>query len=243
MLTPSNCFSIMPEARFTFYGALNDFLLPRDRDSQISYSFTNMPAIKDAIEAIGIPHVEVKEISINGHPVGFYHPLQDGDTVEAYPFATIPLTSAKFILDVHLGKLARLLRLLGFDTLYENKFSEKAIAATAKQQNRIVLTRDVGLLKYKSIEHGYWLRSQEPLEQVKEIVEKFALKDFIHPFTRCMVCNGIIERVAKEKILDQLPPATAAYFNEFYQCQNCKRIYWKGSHYERMMRFIESIER
>lgn len=141
----------MYTAQFKFHNSLNDFLLPRNKHSWIRYSFNDTPAVKDAIEAIGIPHVEVKETFINGNVVGFYHPLQENDKVEVHPFVHIPSSPQKFILDVHLGKLARLLRLLGFDTLYQNNFTDATIIELAVQDERIVLTRDIGLLKNKSI--------------------------------------------------------------------------------------------
>ncbi len=223
----------MPTAQFTFHGSLNDFLRPENKYCPIRYSFNNAPAVKDAIEALGIPHVEVNNIFVNGHAVLFSHPLHAGDVVEVHPFLQISFSPPCFVLDVHLGKLARLLRLLGFDTLYQNNFTDKQIVRIAKEQERIVLTRDIGLLKHKSIQWGYWLRSQQPVAQAKEIVQRFSLENNIHPFSRCLSCNGLIQPVHKQDILDQLPPNTVIYFHEFYQCRDCKKLYWKGSHYER----------
>jgi hypothetical protein len=232
----------MHTARFRFYGSLNDFLRPRNKDAWISYTFTNTPAIKDAIEAIGIPHTEVKEIIINQHPAPFYHLLQPNTLAEVYPYDQIPSAPQKFILDVHLGKLARLLRLLGFDTLYENNYTDRMIADTLKAETRIVLTRDINLLKHKVIEWGYWLRSQHPPNQLREVLHRYRLADKIQPFTRCLACNGCIDLVNKEAIADKLQPDTARYFNEFYQCRSCKRVYWKGSHYERMLQWVEKFK-
>jgi hypothetical protein len=232
----------MHSARFRFYGSLNDFLRSRNKDSWISYAFTNIPAIKDAIEAIGIPHTEVKEIIINKQSVPFSHPLLPNTLAEVHPYIQISSAPQKFILDVHLGKLARLLRLLGFDTLYENNYTDRMIADSLKAENRIVLTRDINLLKHKVIEWGYWLRSQQPPDQLQEVLYRYMLTDKIQPFTRCLACNGCIDLVNKEEIADKLPPDTARYFNEFYQCRSCKRVYWKGSHYERMFQWIEKFK-
>jgi hypothetical protein len=232
----------MQTARFRFYGSLNDFLRPRNKDSWITYPFTNTPAIKDAIEAIGIPHTEVNEILINKQPVPFYHPLLPDTVAEVYPYHQISSTPQKFILDVHLGKLARLLRLLGFDTLYESTYTDRMIADFIKVENRIVLTRDINLLKQKVIEWGYWLRSQHPSQQLQEVLHRYLLVDKIRPFTRCLACNGCIDSVNKEEIADRLPPDTARYFHEFYQCRSCQRVYWKGSHYDRMFQWIEKIK-
>lgn len=146
----------------------------------------------------------------------------------------------KFIADVHLGKLARLLRLLGFDTAYQNSFSNKELAAIRREQNRILLSRNRSLSKNDQI-RTFILTSEGPLTQLKQVINQFQLKDQFHPFTVCIVCNGELEKVPKEDIVHLLQPNTSRYFNEFWQCDHCKRIYWKGSHYERMLKTIERI--
>lgn len=242
-------------AKFCFYGPLNDFIQASGRDKTwISYTFKETPAIKDAIEAIGIPHPEVGAILSNNKAVGFMHPLHDLDEVEVFPYGHTPvlpqgytLTSPytgteRFVLDVHLGKLARSLRMLGFDTLYENNYSDKAIAEIAEKDARVVLTRDIGLLKQKMVQWGYWLRSQRSEEQLAEVIRYYKLRPKFRPLTRCLACNGIIEKTSKESVWDQLPPKTRQYYHEFYQCSSCRRVYWKGSHYERMQAFIRAIE-
>lgn len=238
-------------ATFTFYGSLNYFPALSGSESEVEFKFTGTPAIKDAIEAMGVPHPEVDVILINNLPVAFYYPLKNKDKVEVYPAAAgiqwpenFSLMAkhpapARFVLDVHLGRLARALRMLGFDTLYENDYSDKAIAQLAEAEERVVLTRDVGLLKQKTIQWGYWLRSQHLEEQLAEVINHFKLKTKLSPFTRCIACNGNIAEVPKADVVAQLPPKTKLYFNEIYQCDRCKRVYWKGSHYERMQRFIE----
>lgn len=239
-------------ATFTFFGSLNDFLPVAKREKQLPYRFAGAPALKDAIEALGVPHPEVEVMLVNEKPVGFYHPLQAGDAVAIYPAAwkkkfpaaySVSFGEAapeRFVLDVHLGRLARALRMLGFDSCYRNDYTDQEIAHIAEAENRIALTRDVGLLKQKSIRWGYWLRSQHLYEQLKEVTSHFDLKDKIQPFSRCIACNGTITEVLKESVLAQLPPKTKHYFHEFYQCTSCRRVYWKGSHYDRMQQFIES---
>ncbi|GAB3536463.1 Mut7-C RNAse domain-containing protein [Pontibacter brevis] len=215
------------------------------------YRFTGTPAVKDAIEAIGVPHPEVGVILVNDLPVPFSYPLQAHDKVAVYPadanqnwpggfsLQAKPPTPERFVLDVHLGKLVRALRMLGFDTCYENDYSDRTIANIAATEERIVLTRDVGLLKQKTIRWGYWLRSQHLEEQLAEVVNYFNLQRHFTPFTRCMACNGNIKEVSKEAVVAQLPPKTKLYFDEFFQCDSCNRVYWKGSHYERMQQFIQ----
>lgn len=200
-----------------------------------------------------MPHPEVEVILINETPAQFLQPLQGGDVVAIYPVAwkkKFPAAYSlrfgeaapdKFVLDVHLGRLVRALRMLGFDSCYRNDYTDQEIAHIAEAENRIALTRDVGLLKQKSIRWGYWLRSQHLEEQLKEVISCFSLKDKIQPFTRCIACNGTITEVPKECVLAQLPPKTKQYFHVFYQCTNCRRVYWKGSHYDRMQQFVERL--
>ncbi|MCW3108736.1 MAG: hypothetical protein JWQ09_3242 [Segetibacter sp.] len=239
-------------AGFRFFKSLNDFLSHTNKNRPIHYQFNGSPSIKDAIEATGIPHTEVDVIVVNGSPVDFSHRLKDKDEVAVYALVNItdltahsltpaPLFPLCFIADVHAGKLAKELRMLGFNTIYQNNFSDQQVAEVAENENRIVLTRDVGLLKHKKIKWGYWLRSQHVNEQLQEVMTRFNLATDIRPFVRCIECNGNIEPVKKDEILQQLPPKTIEYFNEFYQCQCCKKIYWKGSHYENMLEKIRKL--
>jgi uncharacterized protein with PIN domain len=147
----------------------------------------------------------------------------------------------RFILDVHLGRLARLLRLSGFDTYYETLAADATIAQIAAKEDRIVLTRDIGLLKHKIIDWGYWLRSQHRDEQFKEVACRFNLWSSFSPFTFCLACNGKIQEVSKKSIINQIPANAGLYFQSFYQCQGCKRVYWKGSHYEHMIKTLERL--
>ncbi|SMO76415.1 Mut7-C ubiquitin/RNAse domain-containing protein [Solitalea koreensis] len=191
----------MPKsASFRFYGGLNDFLPIERRNSWFSYSFWGTPSIKNAIEAIGPPHPEVDLVLVNDVPVKFSYLLQKGDRIEVHPLLNGGFfskndeqVSNKFILDVHLGKLARSLRLLGFDTTYDNFYEDETIVKTAKAENRIVLTRDLLLLKNGDVARGYWIRSQHSEEQLKEVIRYFNLSKF-KPFKRCLECNGIIKK-------------------------------------------------
>jgi uncharacterized protein with PIN domain len=203
--------------------------------------------VKDLIEAMGVPHAEVREVLVNGEQVLLNHRLQPEDRVEVYPYDGTEeellqgIAARRFVLDVHLGTLARSLRMLGFDTVYENDLHDKQLVELAKAEQRIVLTRDVNLLKQKAIPAGYWLRSQHTEEQLAEVLKRFQLLEQVNPFSRCLDCNGKIEAVDKATVLDQLPPKTQLYFHEFYQCSACHRVYWKGSHYTRMQELMERI--
>ena len=238
-------------AQFRFYEELNIFLPKEKRKRAFNYEFKGNPGIKDPIEANGVPHTEVDLIVVNGESVGFDYQLQHGDRVAVYPvFESFdispivklrdkPLRRPAFVLDVHLGALARMMRLLGFDVLYRNDLDDPEIVHISVYQNRIILTRDRRLLFAKVVTHGYWVRNTHPEKQIEEVLDRFDLRNQVHPFQRCTSCNGRVSRVEKSEILDRLEPKTIKYYHEFYRCEACDRIYWKGSHYERIIQKIE----
>jgi hypothetical protein len=209
--------------------------------------------VKDIIESLGVPHTEIDLILVNGSSVDFAYKLVNEDNVSVYPvFETIdiselqhlrpkPLRDPKFILDVHLGKLSRYLRLCGFDALYDKDYNDKEIIDISTSDRRIILTRDKGLLKNKQVTHGYWIRSTRSDEQLFEVIKRFDLKNILKPFTRCLECNKILQDVNKEAIADSLMPKTRKYYSDFKKCPGCNRIFWEGSHYEKMKIIIENI--
>jgi len=233
-------------AEFRFYGALNDFLPPAQRQLTRHYRFSGNPGIKDPIEAFGVPHIEVELIIVNAEPVGFNYRLQNNDRVAVFPvFNELnvspllrirePISSdPSFVLDVNLGKLVKRLRLLGFDCLYRNDYDDAEIADIAADEQRIVLTRDRRLLFAKRISYGYWVRAVHVQTQVEEVLQHFDLHQAIQPFKRCLVCNGMLLPVAKADVLERLEPKTRLYYEHFYRCADCRRIYWEGSHIEDM---------
>lgn len=239
-------------ATFRFYEELNDFLSKKYRKVRFQINVANNASVKDSIESLGVPHTEVDLILVNGNSVDFSYNLKNKDDVSVYPkFESIDITSlsklrakplreVKFILDVHLGKLTKYLRLLGFDTLYKNNMDDREIINIAQKEKRIILTRDIGLLKHNIVTHGYWLRSQDSKEQLKEVIQRFDLKDKINVFTRCTVCNGDIVVVEKSVIEYKILAKTKENYNKFYRCLNCHKIYWEGSHYKNMLLFINN---
>lgn len=240
-------------AEFRFYAELNDFLpLPYRQSTQI-YQFSGQPGIKDPIEVFGIPHTEVGLILVNSQAVKFDYQLQGGDRVSVYPlFKKLDLSGLgklreplppipRFIMDVNLGKLAKRMRSLGFDSLYRNDYQDTEVVNIAVAEQRIALTRDRRLLFAKRLEHGYWVRNVKTENQVAEILCRFDLHNLIQPFMRCLVCNGGLVPVAKADILAHLEPKTRLYYEVFYQCRACQRIYWKGSHIENMQQHLASV--
>lgn len=243
----------MNHASFRFYAALNDFLPVNRRQVTFAHPFDGQPSIKDTIEALGIPHTEVDVILVNSQAVDFSYLLHDGDTISVYPpFAHIeidpvvrvrpqPPPEARFVLDVHLGRLASYLRMLGFDTLYRNDYDDPELAKISRDEGRILLTRDRGLLKRSMVQHGYSVRQTNPREQLVEVVKQYDLFGAIDPFRRCVNCNGLLAPIAKRDIGDRLPAETVAYYDEFRICQSCKQLYWRGTHTRRMEELIAYV--
>lgn len=243
----------MKQALLRFYAELNDFLLPSRSGRATAWSFDVSGSVKDMIESIGVPHTEVDLILVDGEPTEFEYLVQDGDRISVYPrFRSLdissllylhpqPLPEMRFIADTHLGRLAAYLRMLGFDTVYRNDYRDEDLAGISAREKRTLLTRDRGILKRTIITRGYCLRHTDPPRQLVEVLQHFELFRVIDPFKRCMHCNGVLRPTQKEAVSDRLLPDTKQHYDEFFLCPQCGRIYWKGSHYRRMQRFIESV--
>lgn len=238
---------------FRFYEELNDFLPSYRKKVSFAYTFKGTPSVKDAIESLGVPHSEVDLIIVNSSPVDFSYKLEKGDIISVYPvFESIdisstgrlrpkPLRNTRFIIDVHLGKLTKYLRLLGFDCSFDEHMGDNEIIAVSLQEKRIILTRDRNLLKHRQVTHGYWVRSQKPKKQLEEVISRFDLKNSSKPFTRCMECNNKLAWVDKNDVLLNLQSKTREYYNNFWKCPGCGRVYWEGSHFESMKKLVDSI--
>jgi uncharacterized protein with PIN domain len=198
------------------------------------------------IEALGVPHTEVELVLVNGESVGFDKLLEEGDRVAVYPkferfdispllrVRERPLRRLRFVADAHLGGLARLLRMAGFDTLYDNNFDDGEIEDIALEQGRVVLTRDRELLKRRTITHGCYVHSLKAAHQLREMVDRLDLAASMEPFTLCLHCNTPLRDVPKAEVIDRLPPSVRELHEEFNTCDACHRVFWKGSHYKRM---------
>ena len=238
------------QAEVRFYAELTDFLPPDGKSGSVVHIFDVPGSVKDVIESHGVPHTEVELVLVNGESVDFSHRVTDGDLVSVYPvFEALdvsplvrlrpqPMRDTRFVLDGHLGKLARYLRLLGFDTRYTNDPTDAELVAVSVNEHRILLTRDVGLLKHGSVTHGCFVRATDSLDQVVEIVRRFHLSRRLAPFTRCMACNGPLTSVEKSAVAERLPPETRRHKEGFRVCQDCGKIYWRGSHQARLERIV-----
>jgi uncharacterized protein len=240
-------------AHFRFYEELNDFLPWQRRKRDFDYRCARAATVKNAIEALGVPHTEVELILVNGESVDFGYLVSDGDRISVYPkFEALdirehlrvrdePLRQARFIADAHLGGLARLLRMLGFDTLYSNAFSDEQIRVTSRIEGRVVLTRDRELLKCRTITHGCFVHTLRPRAQLREVVERLQLAASAKPFTLCLHCNLPLTRIDKDAIADRLPQGVSAFYQSYFWCEGCDRVYWRGSHWLRMRQLLEGL--
>ena len=245
----------MPTASIRFYAHLNDFLAYKRRQVTFAHAFDGAPSVKDMIESLGVPHTEVNLILVNGAPVDFSYHVLEGDQISVYPVyehLDLPLefsvqpdapNEARFVCDVHLGRLAAYLRMIGFDTLFPEDYRDEELARISSEEDRILLTRDRGLLKRSIVKRGYSVRTTDPWQQLEEVIKRFDLYDAIMRAPRCVSCNGALEAVAKAEIADQLPYNTAEYYDEFQRCQRCGKIFWRGSHYDQMDEFVERVLR
>lgn len=236
-----------------FYAELNDFLPRQQRQVRFLHTYRERSSIKDVVESLGVPHPEIDLLLVDDRSVGFDYLLQDSDRVSAYPyFSSLDISSLskvrpqppaplRFIADVHLGKLARSLRMLGFDVLYSQGYTDEDLATRSSQEGRILLTRDRPLLKRSQVTYGYCVRSSDPRQQLLEILQRYRGFDAAQPFQRCLRCNHLTQAVPKVDIAQRLPPFVRANHTDFRMCPGCDRIYWKGTHYERMQEFCTEV--
>ena len=244
----------MKQASFRFYAELNDFLPESDRGSTLPLTFHVAPSVKDAIESFGVPHTEVDLVVAGGESVDLSHRVRDGELVSVYPmFESLdvrgatrvraePLRDTRFVVDENLGALARYLRLLGLDVRYDPGTSDPELARISSRERRVLLTRDVGLLKRSEITHGYFVRATDPRDQTVEVVRRFDLVGLLRPLERCTLCNARLKRENIEDVQGLVPPGTLERGRDFRSCPACGRIYWRGAHYPRIAALIEQVK-
>lgn len=239
---------------FIFHDHLKN-LLRHDLREPVFFEHTleRKASIKDVVESLGVPHPVVGMLIVNGQEVDFNYILQDKDTVDVTPLRPpvnpfsptvlrpVPLIRLGFVADVTIGRLALLLRMLGFDTVYENNLRNSRLAEIALQESRILLTRDTTLLRRKIVMHGYLLHSQVPEKQAQEVIELYDLSNQAKPLSRCLPCNGMLVPIDKDKIIERLEPLTKKYYDFFHICTDCNRIYWPGSHQLKLVAAIDRI--
>jgi uncharacterized protein len=243
----------MATATLRFYAELNDFLAPERRQRDWLVGFEPPVPVRHLIETCSVPHTEVELILRDGQSVGLEEPVTHGDRLAVYPMfeafdvsplvrlRPTPLREPRFIADAHLGKLARRLRMLGLDTLWYNDLGDAALASLVKTEHRILLTSDRALLMHRAVTHGCHVPAGSTADQLAALVRRLQLCGSIRPFTRCTVCNGQLTALPRQEAAQAVPPRVSSGHREFWRCLGCGRIYWKGSHWESMRRWIEAI--
>jgi uncharacterized protein with PIN domain/sulfur carrier protein ThiS len=243
----------MKQVTVRFYGPLNDFLAPERRGVEFVHPVNGQCSVKDLIESLGPPHPEVDVVLVNGEAVDFSHRVEHGQRLAIYPaFSSIDvaplvrvgppaLPEPRFVLDVGLGRLAGLLRMLGFDTLWRNDYADAVLARVSRDEQRLLLTRDIGVLKRSEVLHGYFPRETDPSLQLVEVVRRFQLTGHMRPFTRCLACNAPLSAASPEEVRGRVPERVHATFTRFQQCPGCQRVFWAGSHHARMQVIIDKL--
>jgi hypothetical protein len=238
--------------RLNFFGDLDFFLGSKFRSQPVERRLSERTSIKDVIESCGVPHPEVDAILVNGQAVGFDHTLVSDTDVKVFPVANYDTFRTekhlqqteiiRFVADGHLGKLARNLRLLGFDVAYGARAGDRELLDIMVRENRALLTRDRRLLKHSIVQHGYCPRSQTADEQTAEVLRRFNLVGLIAPFTRCLRCNAALQDASKAEVIEDLEPLTKIYYDHFRRCPGCSQVYWAGSHFQKLEKRIERIQ-
>jgi hypothetical protein len=237
--------------RLNVHGDLDFFLRSGARGRCLERSLSEKTSVKDVIESCGMPHPEIDLILVNKQPVDFHHALASVAEIDVYPventfpdskYKRLQVASSKtFVVDGHLGKLTRNLRLLGFDIAYNPHAEDRQLLQIMERENRALLTRDRRLLMHSVVKTGYCPRSQNADEQTIEVIRRFNLLDRIAPFTRCLCCNAPLRKVSKPEVLESLEPLTKIYYEHFGRCTGCGRIYWAGSHFSKLQKRLDKI--
>lgn len=241
----------MERTTLRFYGDLGDLARGTDRAGTVDVPVGAARSVKDLVESVGVPHTEVGLLVVDGATVGFDHLVAGGERVAVYPpFALLEAPELlrptpapqRFVLDVHLGTLTRNLRLLGFDCWYRTDADDPELAEVAVAQERTLLTRDRGLLMRGAVVHGHLVRSQEAFTQTVEVCRRFGLAGALAPFTRCLECNGQLDDVAEADVADRVPPLARGH-DRYVRCPGCQRVYWPGTHHDRLTGLVAALRR
>jgi uncharacterized protein with PIN domain len=218
---------------------LQFFLRPGRRLRDVRVDWDGQSSLGHVVESVGVPLTEVEALLVDGVSVSPAYRPRDGDVaivVERRRPQALPTASPRFVLDVHLGALARRLRLLGLDTAYGNDATDDSLVARALGEDRMLLTQDRGLLRRRALrENGLraaYVRGSQPDEQLFDVIDRFDPP--LAPFSRCPACNGSLEVVAKADVLDRLESGTRRCYDDFRQCHDCSGVYWRGAHSKRL---------
>jgi uncharacterized protein with PIN domain len=233
----------MSLASFSFHGELGNFLARERRNARFAHECARAATLKQAIEAVGVPHTEIGQVFVNGAPATLARIVREGDAIEVFPHepGAAPFQSPlAFVADAHLGGLARMLRMLGFDTIYDNALHDGDIVKQAAAERRVVLTRDRELLKCREILRGCYVHALKPEAQLREVARRYAIAANMRAFTLCLHCNLPLAPADTRAVADRVPERIRAHYSQFMYCPGCERIYWEGSHWDRMRNVLSA---
>lgn len=242
-------------AQLRFYGELRDFLSSERLTRDYRVEFPEPRSVKDLIESEGVPHTEVGLILVNGESAGFEEQVGHGERVAVYPhFSNLPVERVsavsrptpsvlRFIADVHLGKLVRRLRLLGYDCMYGPDFEDAQLAEHSAREDRVLLTRDRGLLMRRIVVRGIFVHSDDVRQQLRQVVRRTGIDPARFSLSRCLECNGRLKQVDRDQVRDRIPTYTYEKMGPFLQCERCGKAYWKGTHWPKLRGFIDDLLR
>jgi uncharacterized protein with PIN domain len=227
----------MSAASFRFHGELERFLARERRGLALMHEYARAATLKQAIESLGVPHTELGRLIVNGQPATLARTVRENDVVDAFPHepGRAPFEEPlSFIADAHMGGLARMLRMLGLDTIYDNALQDAAIVACAAAERRVVLTRDRELLKCRDVLRGCYVHALKPEAQVREVAQRYGIAAHMHPFTLCLHCNLPLEPADLHAVCERVPERIRSTYRRFVHCRGCDRVFWEGSHWDRM---------
>ncbi len=231
----------MTEARFNFDGVLAGLLLARRAEVSFSYACARAATLKNAIEALGVPHTEIGMLRVNDREATLDRIVREGDLIEVHARGAEPPPDHGFVADAHLGGLARFLRMLGYDTAHRNDLDDIEIRRLANDERRTVLTRDRELLKCRDIARGCFVRALKAEDQLREVARRYRLEECARPFSRCLHCNLPLVAIDKASVIDRLPERVSEIHERFLRCPGCERIFWEGTHYQRMRSVLREL--
>ncbi|GAB2724169.1 Mut7-C RNAse domain-containing protein [Streptomyces bullii] len=230
-----------PEIHVEFAPELHLFVPQARRTGAVRAATDGVSSLGHVIESLGVPLTEVGTLLVDGREVPVSHVPAAGESVRVGTVTRpqrVPGAPLRFLLDVHLGTLARRLRLLGVDTAYESTdIGDPALAARSAADKRVMLSRDRGLLRRRELWAGAFVYSTRPEDQLRDVLDRF--RPELHPWTRCTACNGLLKEASKEEVADQLKHGTHRTYDVFAQCRDCRRAYWKGAHHEQLVAIVE----
>lgn len=243
----------MNHVKFRFYEELNHYLPEGNRKVWFDFYFIGIHSLKEIFRSMEVPAGEIDLILVNQQSESLDYQVRDGDRISVYPVFELfdisefreirekPLRNPAFICDVHLGRLSRYLRMLGFDTAYSSLYTPKELVERSNAEKRILLSKSYRLTHHREVDRAYQIRSSDPEEQISDLIDRLCLAGLSKPFSRCLNCNSELQGVSKSEIAHQLQPNTATYYNEFLRCNTCDQLFWEGSHYEHMMKFVHRL--